>query len=177
MANAADIIARDLLARQAQIDARREPPSSIEALDRVRADYNDVYQKAGAGGAPFPLRDESANAYRARLLNGIKGLAPSYRSVDPYSLSGNAFDAVAGEIRAEAERTLADKRVGDLDRGGAGLRRVDSVDPYSGQKSTTWHGPVWFGASLMPPVQYVRSWQTKFPPVLRWVGPRLNQRG
>ena len=145
-------------------------------MDRVRAGYADLYEKAGAGGAPFPLRDESANAYRARLLNGIKGLSPSYRSVDPYQLSGNAFDAVAGEIKAEAARTLADKNVGDLDRGGSGLRRVDSVDPYSGLRKTEFFGPIWFGSQLMPPVQYVRRFNTKFPPVLRWIGPRLNQR-
>ena len=176
MATAAEIIARQISARQAEIEARREPASSIERLDAVRSDFNDVYRKAGADGAPFPLRDESAHAFRARLLNGIKGLAPSYRSVDPYQLSGNAFDAVAGEIRDEVSRTLDDKRVGDLDRGGAGLRRVNWIDPYSGQRKTEFFGPVWFGSQLMPPVQYVRSWQTKHPPVLRWVGPRLNQR-
>ena len=176
MATYAEIVARDLLAKQAEIDARREPPSSIERLDAVRSDFNDVYQKAGADGAPFPLRDEGANAYRRRLLNGIKGLAPSYRSVDPYSLSGNAFDAVAGEIKAEAARTLADRSVGDLDRGGTGLRRVDSVDEYSGLRKTEWHGPVWFGSQLMPPLQVVKRVNTGHPPVVRWVGPRLNQR-
>ena len=176
MANAADIIARDLLAKQAEIDARREPASSIERLDAVRSDYNDVYAKAGADGAPFPLRGESSNSYRRRLLAGIQGLAPGYRSIDPYSLAPDALPAIEGEIKSEVSRTLDDKSVGDLDRGGAGLRRVDSIDPYSGQRKTEFFGPVWFGSQLMPPVQYVRSWQTKHPPVLRWVGPRLNQR-
>ena len=130
-------------------DRPRSTPVASPPLDRaigwIRSDFNDVYRKAGADGAPFPLRDEMRNAFRARFLNGIKGLAPLI-VVDPYQLSGNAFDAVAGEIKAEAARTLADRSVGDLDRGGAGLRRVDSIDEYSGARKTEWFGSEWFSS-------------------------------
>jgi hypothetical protein len=180
MPTAAEIIARDLRARQAEIDARRRdlasPPASIEALSLVRDDYSPLYDAAGAGSAPFPLDREQPASYRKRLLNGVLGLAPSHRGIDVYAVPEAALGPIEREIRAEAARTIADKTVGDLDRGGTGLRRVDSVDE-SGRTITEWHRPVWFGASMMPPAQYVRRINTGHPPVVRWAGSRAGRRG
>ena len=62
MATISQILEHDLIARQAQIDARRRdlarPAPTVDELDRVRADYAGLFERAGAGNAPFPLRNE-----------------------------------------------------------------------------------------------------------------------
>ena len=81
-------------------------------------------------------------------------------------------------IKVDVARAVADPARGDFDDPRK-MRRVNSVDPETGLRMTTWHGqPTWM-KHFAPPILIVKSIDARdergneIPPAMRWIGPSV----
>ena len=147
--------------QQSEIDARsrRDGASEGDLVD-IQARYDAIYRRLGAVGAPASRRGEAVSSYRARLALGMKPYSLTATRLDLNALDGQALATAEEQIATEVEATIADPTVGDFDDPRK-MRRVDSVDPHSGQRVTTWHGdPNSWMNMFKAPLQVVTSVRT-----------------
>jgi hypothetical protein len=163
--------------RQSEIGARvrdmRLPAADPDRLVEAQSDFDHAYRSVGAS-APGPLRGESEATYRARLATGLKQFSPMWRGANLYALAPDAAAEAGRAIVADTARTIADPARGDL-TDPAQLRRVDAVDPTTGQRVIEWRGnPSAWMSMFMPPRQFLREVRdargNPIPHVLSWVG-------
>jgi len=164
--------------RQSEITARSRDARRGEAPDPARlveaqTTFDAAYRSLG-GFAPPPLRNEGEATYEARLASGLKRFSPAWQDADLYALSPTAGGEAARTIRDDVARAVADPARGDF-ADSTKLRRVEIVDPDSGQRSIQWHGdPASWMRPMMPEYQLLKSVRDadgkSTPPVLRWIG-------
>ena len=146
MADKVTQLQSEMRARQGDL---RRGASDPTALSDIQLAYNDTYASLDAGGAPPPRYSESPATFEARLIDGIKRYAPKWEHVDVYAIDPVSLPSVGNEVRTVIADRIKDPTVGDLNNPSL-MRRVEKVDPLSGQREINWHGSCSWMRAFMP---------------------------
>ena len=164
----------DLQHRQSELKARaadrhRPPADPIEAAE-TQARYDASYRSIDAPGAPAPLPGESCQTYEARVVSELSGFHPGLRRVDVFALAPAELRVVGDEVRAAVQRAVDSPTQPDF-ADPSKLRRVDTVDPVSGQRIIEWRGNSKSFIQLFEPAYQtlVKRHVGDKTPVYRWI--------
>ena len=116
--------------------------SAKEIPEEEQSKYTDKQAKCDSVAqvfgkqAPRPLRGETVTGYRKRLLSPYKQHSPKWAPIDLAFLPAQVLDIAEEEIYADAMK--AGLKPSDVPRGK--FREITRVDPYTNQRTTTFHG-------------------------------------
>src|ERR1700688_2068545 len=105
------------------------PPLSNDELRQLVAHqerYHPIYAALECGGSPPPLRSESPESYRCRLLEGLQNWSEKHSKVNLNRLArvdSDAFSLFEQAILDDARRVADDRTQGSFSNRGA-LREV-----------------------------------------------------
>jgi hypothetical protein len=109
------------------IQGRPATQRELLEMEATRVRYDDAFRDLSLGGAPAPLRNESAKGFRLRLLSDLQPLSKRWKGTSAAgfgAMAPAALDQVEAEVLRDVQAVIDSATQGDF-RNPAVLRRVE----------------------------------------------------